>query len=106
LAIDIQHHAEGALLAVKAQPGSRASALRGERAGALCVAVTEVAEKGKANGAIVALLARELGLRRAQIELVRGQTSAAKRFLIRGVTPAQLIAKIDSALARIDQALR
>lgn len=101
MAIDIQPHAEGSLLAVKAQPGSRASGLRGERAGALCVAVTEVAEKGKANEAIVAVLARELGLRRSQIELVRGQTSAAKRFLIRGLTPAQLIAKIEQALARI-----
>jgi len=102
LPIDIQPHAEGSLLPVKGQPGSRANGLRGERAGALCVAVTEVAEKGKANAAIVAVLARELGLRRSQIELVRGQTSAAKRFLIRGLTPAQLIAKIEQALARID----
>jgi hypothetical protein len=100
LAIDIQKHAEGSLLAVKAQPGSRANALRGERAGALCVAVTEVAEKGKANASIVAVLARELGLRRSQIELVRGPTSAAKRFLIRGLPPAELSKKINMALAR------
>jgi uncharacterized protein len=104
LAIDIQNHAEGSLLAVKAQSGSRASGLRGERAGALCVAVTEVAEKGKANQAVVVVLARELGVHRSQIELIRGQTSAAKRFLIRGFTPAELIAKIDKALARTDDA--
>ncbi|HEY1786074.1 MAG TPA: DUF167 domain-containing protein [Pirellulales bacterium] len=102
MVIDIQNHAEGALLAIKAQPGSRANALRGERAGALCVAVTEVAEKGKANAAIVAVLAHELGLRRSQIELARGQTSGTKRFLIRGIAPAPLRAKINQALARID----
>ncbi|HEX4146341.1 MAG TPA: DUF167 domain-containing protein [Pirellulales bacterium] len=102
MAIDIQPHAEGSLLAVKAQPGSRASGLRGQRAGALCVAVTEVAERGKANAAVVAVLARELAVRRGQIELVRGQTSAAKRFLIRGCTPTQLAAKIEQALAKIE----
>ena len=66
------------------------------------MAVTEVAEKGKANEAIVALLARELGLRRGQIELARGSTSRTKRFLIRGITPAELAAKIDAALARLE----
>jgi hypothetical protein len=102
VAASIQPHADGALLAVKAQPGSRVSALRGERAGALCVAVTEVAEKGKANEAVVTLLACELGLRRGQIELTRGSTSRNKRFLIRGITPAELAAKIAEALARIE----
>ena len=36
----------------------------------------------------------------SQIELVRGQTSAAKRFLIRSLTPSELAAKIAAALSR------
>jgi uncharacterized protein len=100
MAIEIAEHAEGAVLSIKAQPGSRAAGLRGERAGALCVAVTEVAEKGKANEAVIALVARELNLKRAAIELIRGGSSKAKRLLIRDVTPTQLAAKIQRALAR------
>jgi hypothetical protein len=41
-----------------------------------------------------------MGIYRSQIELVREQTSAAKRFLIRGVTPAELSALADAAVAR------
>jgi len=47
---------EGVLLPVRAQPGSRQSGIRGEQAGALKVCVTQVAEKGKANKALVKVL--------------------------------------------------
>jgi uncharacterized protein (TIGR00251 family) len=94
--IAIEKHAEGAILPVRAQPGARRNAVGGEQDGQLKVAVTQVAEKGKANRAIIEVLARELGLRKSQIELLSGETAARKRFLIRGLTPAELIARIDA----------
>ncbi|HTU25443.1 MAG TPA: DUF167 domain-containing protein [Pirellulales bacterium] len=100
MTLDIQKHADGAILPVHAKPGSRTSGLRGVRAGALSIAVVQVAEKGKANTAIAELLARELGLRPGQIELVAGSTSPAKRFLVRGLTPAELAARLAPLLAR------
>lgn len=92
--IDLKTHEEGVVLPVRAQPGARANRVRGEHQGALKVAVTQVAEKGKANKAVADVLCRELDLGRAQVELLAGPTSQDKRFLIRGVTLEELARRI------------
>jgi uncharacterized protein len=92
-------HPDGVLLPVKAQPGGRKNAIRGEQNGALKVSVTQVAEKGKANAAVIDVLARQLGLNRSQIELVAGETQSQKRFLIRGISRDDLAIRITAALA-------
>ena len=96
--IELEPHANGVLLPVRAQPGSRNSGLRGQQHGALKVSVTQVAEKGKANQAIVEVLSKELGFRRSQIELHSGALARQKKFLICGITVAQLRATIRAAL--------
>jgi len=95
--IAIEPHADGAILPVRAQPGARRNALRGEQEGQLKVAVTQVAEKGKANRAIIEVLARKLDVRKSQVELLSGETSSRKRFLVRGISPAELCARITAA---------
>ena len=97
--IDVMPHAEGSVLPVRAQPAARKNGIVGEHGGMLKVAVTAAAERGKANQALVDLLAKNLGVKRSQIDLLSGQTSHDKRFLIRGVSPAQLQAKLVSRLA-------
>ncbi|MCL4203158.1 MAG: DUF167 domain-containing protein [Pirellulaceae bacterium] len=92
--IELQPHAEGIILPVRAQPGARRDEVRGEQNQALKLAVTQVAEKGKANRAIVELLCKTLGLRKSQVELVSGAISAEKRFLIRQVTEQELREKL------------
>jgi len=92
MAIQIREHAEGCVLSVRAQPGARRNVVVGEQAGALKVAVTAPPDKGRANEAIIEVLAESLGLKRSQIELVSGAASRQKQFLIRGVTPAQVLA--------------
>ena len=64
----------------------------------LKVAVTTAPEKGKANRAIIALLAKSLGVRKAQITLLTGQTSPEKRFLITGVTIEGIREQLDVLL--------
>ena len=96
--IALEVHAAGVLLPVRAQPGSRASGLKGEQDGALKIAVTQVAEKGKANKAIVDLLCKALQLRKSQVELHSGETAAQKRFLIRGLALEELRTRISAAL--------
>jgi uncharacterized protein len=98
--IRLQTHPEGILLPVRAQPGARREEVRGQQDQALKVAVTQVAEKGKANRAIVALLGKSLKLRKSQIELVAGAASTEKRFLIRQVTEQQLREKLAALLPR------
>ena len=61
--IRFEAHAQGTILPVRAHPGARRNEIRGEHDGALRVSVTAAPEKGKANKAIIELLAEALGLR-------------------------------------------
>ena len=88
--IALQPHPEGTILPVRAQPGAKRNEIRGEQDGMLKVCVTQSPEKGKANKAVIELMAKSLGLRKSQIELLTGETSHQKRFLIRGITPEEL----------------
>ena len=88
--ITVTDHEEGCVLPVRAQPGARRSGVQGEQAGALKVAVTAPPKDGRANDALVEVLREALGVRRSQIELVAGATGRDKRFLIRGLTRAEL----------------
>jgi len=96
--IEIGEHAEGCVLPVRAQPGARKTGVVGEQAGALKVAVTAAPEQGKANKALAEALREALELKRSQVELLSGETSRDKRFLIRGVTRTELQARIASLI--------
>ena len=71
----------------------------GVRQGALMVSVTQAPEKGKANQAIVTVLAEVLRCGKMQIELVRGQTSPDKQFLLVGMDQRQVFERIETILA-------
>ena len=94
----VSEHPEGAVLAVRAQPGARKAGVQGEQNGALKVAVTAPPEDGRANQALVEVLREVLGIKRSQVELLSGQTSREKKFLIRGVGRAELEAKVAALL--------
>lgn len=89
--VNIAPHPEGCLLDLKAQPGSRKTEIRGLHGGAIKVCVTEVAEKGRANKAIISLLRKTWGLRNSQLEIVSGQTASQKRLLIRDLSPQKML---------------
>ena len=99
MTIAITPHAEGATLAVRAQPGAKRNAVLGEQAGALKVAVTAPPEDGRANAALVEVLRDWLGVKRSQVELASGQTNRNKTFLVRGLTAEQLTALIEAKLS-------
>jgi len=88
--IQLTEHAEGVILPVRAQPGARKTGILGEQAGALKVAVTAPPEDGRANKALFEVLREALELKRSQVELLSGQTSRDKRFLVRGITAVEL----------------
>jgi uncharacterized protein (TIGR00251 family) len=94
----VNPHAEGATLAVRAQPGARKNAVLGEQAGALKVAVTAPPEDGRANAALVEVLKDWLCVKRSQVELIAGQTNRNKVFLIRGVTAEALAERVAGRL--------
>ena len=96
--IRLEPHPRGVILLVRAQPGARRNEIAGEHNGQLKVAVTQVAEKGKANDAVVEVLCEELSLRRSQVELLSGQTSREKKFLIAEISLDELAERIAGAL--------
>jgi uncharacterized protein (TIGR00251 family) len=97
--IDLESTDDGVVLPVRAQPGARSSTVRGVHSGALRVSVTQVAEKGKANKALIGVLAKTLKLRKSQIELIAGATASQKRFMIYDVTTDELTKRIESVLS-------
>ena len=99
MTVVVEPHAEGATFYVRAQPGGRKNAIRGEHDGCLKVSVTQVAEKGKANDAIVVVICAALDLRRGQVSLISGETDRRKRFLVRDVTLDELRRKLDALVA-------
>jgi uncharacterized protein len=68
----------GFLLDVKVTPRAARDEVLGIRAGRLLVKVTVVPEKGKANAAIVALLAKLAGTPKSAFDVVSGETDRSK----------------------------
>jgi len=79
----LSSHPEGVILTVHAHAGAKRNEVRGEQDDALKVCVTQAPEKGKANKAIRKLLADTFRIKVSQIELISGETSPRKKFLIR-----------------------
>ncbi len=88
--IELSATPAGVLLPVQGQPGARRNAIVGEHAGRLKVAVTQVAEKGKATAAIRELIADFLGIATSRVTIVQGDTQPRKLFLLEGLTLEQV----------------
>jgi uncharacterized protein (TIGR00251 family) len=71
---------EAVLLHVRVQPKARANAVKGWHGAALRVSVTAAPEDGKANRAVIALLAETFDVAPSSIDLVRGAASRDKWF--------------------------
>lgn len=67
------------ILAVKVKPNARADAVLGWEAGVLLVAVTAPPVDGKANTAVLRLLAKRLGLAPSRLSVLRGTTGRHKQ---------------------------
>ncbi len=91
LAIQIQSTFGGLLLPVKVVPGASRTRVLGELDGRLKVAVAAPPERGKANEALIAYLAKRLGLRRRQVSVATGATSAVKTISIEGIKPEEVL---------------
>ncbi len=89
-----------ATLKVKVVPGASRTRLAGRYGDGIKVQVAAAPEKGKANSAVIAVLADVLGVRAGAIELVSGQTQPRKVFRITGLDQATADARIEAAIAR------
>jgi uncharacterized protein len=82
--------AGGVTLAVRAQPGAKKTAIVGVYgegyAAQLKIAVQAPPVEGRANEALIAFLAQTFGIPKRSVELVSGELSRSKVFLLRGVS--------------------
>ena len=82
--------AGGVTLAVRAHPGAKKTSIVGVygegEATQLKITVQAPPVEGRANDALVAFLAETFGLPKKSVELLNGELSRSKVFLIRGVT--------------------
>src|SRR5262249_35788001 len=94
--IELTSTSTGVIVPVQAHAGARRNAITGVHAGRLKIAVTQAPEKGRANKALIALLAELLDLKPSQIVLLSGEASTQKKFLISGADPAWLKNRLES----------
>ena len=90
----------GVTLAVRAQPGAKKTAIvggygEGDTA-QLKIQVHAPPIEGRANAALIEFLADSLGVPKSKVELVSGELSRSKVFLLRGVSRE----KVDALLLK------
>lgn len=78
--------ASGVTLEVVVQPRASRSRVVGEHGGRLKVQLAAPPVDGEANAALVDLLASVLGARKADVEIVRGETGRRKTVWVAGVS--------------------
>lgn len=85
---------EGVILNVRAQPRSSRSGLDGLLGEAVKVRIKCAPVDGKANKELIETLADVFDLPKSAVVFKSGETSKTKRILLRGITVAQVVAKV------------
>ena len=80
--------AAGDLLAVRVVPRGGRDGVAGERDGAVLIRIAAPAVDGRANAALVAHVAKALGVPRRDVEIVRGAAARDKLLRVHGMPAA------------------
>jgi uncharacterized protein len=93
---------QGWLIAVHAQPGAKKTAAAGLHGEALKIRIAAQPLEGKANEALIAFIAKALGVPRRSVTCLKGETSREKLLLVTdaGAEPARLLPHGDGAAGR------
>jgi uncharacterized protein len=89
-----QDVANGCTIAVRVHPGARKNGVTGVHAGAVKISLTTPPTDGRANEALIALLAELLRVPRGRISLVSGATNRSKMLRITGKSAAEVQATL------------
>lgn len=82
------------LLDVWATPGAARSEVTGVAEGRLRLRLAAPAREGRANAELIRLLAQTLGVRRRDVEVVRGAQGRRKTIRVAGASPADVVARL------------
>ncbi len=81
---------QGVEIRVKVVPGSSKTQIAGTLDDMLKIKIASPPEKGKANKALVAFMAKTLSVKKNDIEIVSGKTNPVKILRISGVNSAMI----------------
>ncbi len=95
--VRVTRHSAGVLLDVKVIPRAKASGPDGVMEGALRLRLASPPVDGKANAECASLVAELFGLRKSEVEVLRGSTGRQKTLLLRGAT----LEHVESTLLRL-----
>jgi len=87
---------KGLTFDIQVIPHASRAELVGAQNGALKIKVTAPPVEGAANEACIKLLAKELGLKKSQMEISSGAKSRKKTVMIKDINKAELETKINN----------
>ena len=90
----------GVVLDLLVQPRASRTRVAGEHGGRLKIQLAAPPVDGEANAALVEFLAGALGIRKADVELVRGEAGRRKTVRVAGATAAAAVAALLRTPAR------
>ena len=86
---------ESCTIKVRVQPKSSRNQVGGFQDGTLRVRVTAAPTEGQANAAVIALLAKTLGVSKSRLEIIRGYSSRDKVVSVDRLTEQEVQRKIE-----------
>ena len=93
-AITLRDTPGGCILPVRVHPGAKCNAMTGVHDGAVKISLTTPPTDGRANKALIAFLAKQLGVPRSGIILLTGATSRSKTLRVAGKSAADVQAAL------------
>ena len=84
-------------LTLRIAPGARRAGVVGRRGGVWKIRVAAPPEGGRANDALISLLADTLAVPRRDVEIVSGHGSRDKIVALAGLDPEEIERRLDSA---------
>ena len=88
----------GATFRVRVQPGASKNEIVGVQQDALKLRISAPPLQGKANKVLIQFLAKQLGVKRSQVEILSGHTSRIKTIHVVGQGTEKLQKVIDSII--------
>jgi uncharacterized protein (TIGR00251 family) len=93
--LTVQEVNGGVTFTVKVIPGSSRSGICGLLGGMLKVKVSAPPEKGRANKCLLEFLAKKLGAKKTDVNIISGKSSQIKSVQVLGISAQTLLEKLN-----------
>ena len=89
--LDVKQSDGGVVLMVKVVPRSSRTSIAGQLDGMVKIKISAPPEKGKANQCLIEFLAKHLGVKKNEIEIVAGSANPVKKVKILNISAEKVL---------------